>query len=61
MDFTLVPAAGVSFRSEINWDSVYVKWDACPIGEVAGGLEMLDDALLTEHFLAGSRGLDHRG
>jgi hypothetical protein len=25
MDFTLVPAAGVSFRSEINWDSVYVK------------------------------------
>jgi hypothetical protein len=40
MDFTLVPASGVGFRSEISWDSVYVKWDSCPIGEVAGGLEM---------------------
>jgi hypothetical protein len=56
-----VPAADVSFRSETNWDSVYVKWDAFPIGEDAGGLEMLDDALQLEHFLAGSRGLDHRG
>ncbi len=40
MDFALVPTGGAGFRSEINWDSVYVKWDACPIGEVAGGLEM---------------------
>ena len=40
MDFALVPAGGVGFRNEINWDSVYVKWDACPLGEVAGGLEI---------------------
>ena len=40
MDFALVPAGGVGFRNEINWDSVYVKWGACPLGEVAGGLEI---------------------
>lgn len=40
MDFALVPAGGVGFRNEINWDIVYVKWDACPLGEVAGGLEI---------------------
>jgi hypothetical protein len=53
-----VPAADVSFRSKFNWDGVYVKWNACPIGEVEGGLEMLDDAMPQEHLVTGSRGLD---